>query len=101
MVSRRGPAKVETYATTKKLGHEPLEYCHGVVGQPLLYKDVTFPTEPHTEISEKGEIAYSEVNRENVHKLEAYVEEMCSADQISGSVNNLEIQDDVVKLWDI
>ncbi|KAH9961914.1 hypothetical protein BC827DRAFT_1200267, partial [Russula dissimulans] len=54
MVNRRGPAKVDTYATAKKLDHEPLEYCHGVVGQPPLYKDVTFPTAPHTEISEKG-----------------------------------------------
>ncbi len=44
---------------------------------------------------------YSEVNRENVRKLEAYVEEMTSADQISGSVNIQKIQDDVVKLWSV
>ncbi|KAH9953143.1 hypothetical protein BC827DRAFT_1380038 [Russula dissimulans] len=62
---------------------------------------VTFPTAPHTEISEKVEIVYSEVNRENVHKLKAYIEEMCSDDQISGSVNILRVQDDVVKLWDV
>ncbi len=62
---------------------------------------VTFPTAPHTEITEKGEIVYSEVNRENVRKLEAYVEEMASADQISGSVNIQKIQDDVVKLWNV
>ena len=43
----------------------------------------------------------SEVNRENVRKLEAYVEEMASADQISGSVNIQKIQDDVVKLWNV
>ncbi|KAH9954799.1 hypothetical protein BC827DRAFT_1379315 [Russula dissimulans] len=84
MVNRRVPVKVET-----------------VVSQLPLYKDVAFPTAPHTEISEKVEIVYSEVNRENVHKLKAYVEEMCSADQISGSVNILRIQDDVVKLWDV
>lgn len=62
---------------------------------------VTFPTAPKTEITEKGEIVYSEVNRENVRKLEAYVEEMASADQISGSVNIQKIQDDVVKLWNV
>ncbi|KAH9967811.1 hypothetical protein BC827DRAFT_1381136 [Russula dissimulans] len=101
MVNRRGPVKVETCATAKKLGHELLEYCHSVVSQLPLYKDVTFPTAPHTSISEKVEIVYSEVNQENVHKLKAYVEEMCSADQISGSVNILRIQDDVVKLWDV
>jgi len=62
---------------------------------------VTFPTAPHIEITEKGQTIYSEVNRENVRKLEAYVEEMASADQISGSVNIQKIQDDVVKLWNV
>jgi hypothetical protein len=46
---------------------------------------VTFPTAPHTEIIEKGEIVYSEVNRKDVRKLEAYVEQMVSADHISDS----------------
>jgi fatty acid synthase subunit alpha len=64
----------------------------------LIYSLVTFPTAPHTEINEKGEIVYSEVNRENVRKLEAYVEEMASTDHISGSANIQKIQDDVVKL---
>ncbi|KAH9957127.1 hypothetical protein BC827DRAFT_1157441 [Russula dissimulans] len=101
MDNRRGPAKGETYAAAKKSGHELLEYYRGVVGRPPLYKDVTSPTAPHTEISEKGEIVCSEVNREKLHKLEAYVEEMCSADQISGSVKILKIQDDVVKPWNV
>jgi fatty acid synthase subunit alpha len=35
-----------------------------------------------------------------VRKLEVYVEEMASADQISGSVNIQKIQDDAFKLWD-
>ena len=36
-----------------------------------------------------------------MRKLEAYVEEMASPDQISGSVNIQKIQDDVVKLWNV
>ena len=36
-----------------------------------------------------------------MRKLEAYIEEMASTDQISGSVNIQKIQDDVVKLWNI
>jgi hypothetical protein len=36
-----------------------------------------------------------------VRKLEAYVEEMASADQIFGSANIQKIQHDVVKLWNI
>jgi fatty acid synthase subunit alpha len=39
MVNRCDPSKGETYATARKLGHELLENCRGVVGQPPLYKD--------------------------------------------------------------
>ncbi|KAH9966475.1 hypothetical protein BC827DRAFT_1176161 [Russula dissimulans] len=39
MVDRCGLAKGEAYATAEKLGHELLGSCHGVVGQPPLYKD--------------------------------------------------------------
>ena len=50
---------------------------------------------------EKGEIKYSEVVRENVRKLEAYVEEMASGDTVSGAVNIQKVQDDVLKLWSV
>ena len=43
----------------------------------------------------------SGVNQENVHKLEAYVEELALANQMSGSVNIQKILDDVVKLWNV
>lgn len=39
MVNRCDPSKGETYATARKLGHELLENCRAVVGQPPLYKD--------------------------------------------------------------
>jgi len=44
---------------------------------------------------------YTEVVRENVRKLEAYVEEMTSGDTISGSINIQKVQDDVLKLWTV
>jgi fatty acid synthase subunit alpha, fungi type len=62
---------------------------------------VTFPTAPKTEVTAKGDVVYSEVVRENVRKLEAYVEEMASGDTISGSVNIQKVQDDVLKLWSV
>jgi len=71
---------------------------HDCATSGTTFKD---PTAPHTEINEKGEIVYSEVNRENVRKLEVYVEEMASADHISSSANIQKIQDDVVKLWNV
>lgn len=62
---------------------------------------VTFPTAPHTEVTAKGDIVYTEVVRENVRKLEAYVEEMASGDTISPPSNIQKIQDDVLKLWNV
>lgn len=62
---------------------------------------VTFPTAPHTEVNAKGDIVYSEIVRENVRKLEAYVEEMASGDTITTPTNMQKIQDDVLKLWNV
>ena len=53
------------------------------------------------EVTPKGDIVYSEVVRENVHKLEAYVEEMASGNTISDDTNIQKVQDDVLKLWTV
>ncbi|TFK79328.1 hypothetical protein K466DRAFT_606230, partial [Polyporus arcularius HHB13444] len=60
-----------------------------------------FPTAPHTEVTEKGDIVYKEVMRENVCKLKAYVEEMASGDTIAVPMNVQKIQEDVLKLWNV
>lgn len=61
---------------------------------------MTFPTAPKTEVSDKGDIVYSEVNREGVRKLEAYVQEMASGDTIP-NVNLQKVHEDVLKLWNV
>ncbi|OBZ72636.1 Fatty acid synthase subunit alpha [Grifola frondosa] len=71
------------------------------LGSTAPYKDVTFPTAPHTEVTAKGDIVYTEIVRENVRKLEAYVEEMASGDTITAPTNIQKIQDDVLKLWNV
>ncbi|KAJ7082201.1 hypothetical protein B0H15DRAFT_993961 [Mycena belliarum] len=81
------PNKGETYELAKQFGQQWIDNTREAIGQTPLYKDVTFPTAPHTEVTSKGEIVYSEVVRENVRKLEAYVEEMASGDTVSGAVD--------------
>lgn len=51
-------------------------------------------------MTEKGDIVYSEVVREGVRKLEAYVQEMSSGDSIA-TVNIQKVQEDVLKLWNV
>ncbi|KAG5646963.1 hypothetical protein DXG03_001686 [Asterophora parasitica] len=93
------PSKGDTYKLAKEFGQRLIDNTREVLGKPPVYKDVTFPTAPHTEVTAKGDIVYSEVVRENVRKLEAYVEEMASGDTVSGAVNIQKVQDDVLKLW--
>ncbi|KAJ3916064.1 fatty acid synthase [Lentinula edodes] len=95
------PSKGDTYKLAKEFGQQLIDNTHQFIGQPPVYKDVTFPTAPHTEVSSKGDIVYTEVMRENVRKLEAYVEEMARSDTVSGPVNIQKVQDDVLKLWTI
>ncbi|KAJ3768528.1 hypothetical protein FB446DRAFT_792198 [Lentinula raphanica] len=71
------PSKGNTYKLAKEFGQQLIDH---VTGQPPVYKDVTFPTAPHTE---------------------AYVEEMARRDTVSGPVNIQKVQDDVMKLWTI
>ncbi|KAK0450204.1 fatty acid synthase [Armillaria borealis] len=100
-INRCDPSKGETYKLAKEFGQQLIENVREFLSQPPVYKDVTFPTAPHTEVNSKGDIVYSEVVRENVRKLEAYVEEMASGDTVSGAVNIQKVQDDVLKLWTI
>ncbi|CAE6428053.1 unnamed protein product [Rhizoctonia solani] len=80
------PEKGETYALAKQFGQQLIDNCREAIGQALLYHDATFPTAPKTEVNEKGDIIYSEVVREGVPKLEVYVEEIVSSDNIPGNV---------------
>ncbi|KAH9945014.1 fatty acid synthase [Epithele typhae] len=91
----------ETYQLAKQFGQQLIDNCKEVVGSPPLYRDVTFPTAPHTEVTAQGDIVYKEVVRENVRKLEAYVEEMASGDTIVQPTNIQKIQEDVLKLWNV
>ncbi|KAF5382044.1 hypothetical protein D9615_004428 [Tricholomella constricta] len=100
-INQCDPSKGVTYKLAKEFGQRLIDNTREVIGKPPVYKDVTFPTAPHTEVTAKGDIVYSEVVRENVRKLEAYVEEMASGDTVSGAVNIQKVQDDVLKLWTV
>ncbi|KAH8117927.1 fatty acid synthase [Phellopilus nigrolimitatus] len=100
-IDKVDPERGPTYKLAKQFGQQLIDNCSLAVNQGPLYKDVTFPTAPHTEVTARGDIIYTEVVRENVRKLEAYVEEMASGDSVPGSFNMQKIQDDVLKLWNV
>ncbi|WVQ99902.1 hypothetical protein IAU59_007045 [Kwoniella sp. CBS 9459] len=86
-------SKGPTYEKVKKFGQILLENCQEVVDKPPVYKDVALPTAPHTEVSAKGDIVYSEISRRDVRKLESYVKEP--------AVNLDKVQSDIDKLWEL
>ncbi|KAF9508762.1 hypothetical protein BS47DRAFT_1365687 [Hydnum rufescens UP504] len=95
------PGHGETYQLGKEFGQQLINNCREAVGHPPLYKDVTFPTAPRTEVTPAGNIVYMEVVRENVRKLEAYVKEMAMGGATPGVVNIQKVQDDILKLWNV
>ncbi|KAG9047855.1 3-oxoacyl-[acyl-carrier-protein] synthase [Tulasnella sp. UAMH 9824] len=94
------PERGETYKLAKEFGLQLLENCKEALGKPPVYKDVTFPTAPFTEVTAKGDIVSTEVVRKDVRKLEAYVEEMAKGDAVP-TVNIQKVQDDVLRLWNV
>ncbi|WWC63190.1 uncharacterized protein I303_105790 [Kwoniella dejecticola CBS 10117] len=93
--------KGANYEKVKKFGQILLENCQEVVDKPPVYRDVALPTAPHTEVSAKGDIVYSEISRQNVRKLESYVKEMASGGEVEPAVNLDKVQNDIDKLWEL
>jgi len=62
---------------------------------------VTFPTAPNVEISKNGDIIVTEVVREGVRKLEAYVEEMSSTNAVNAPMTIDKVHASVLKLWNV
>ena len=67
----------------------------------LNHHTVTFPTAPSVEINDKGDIITTEIFREGVRKLEAYVEEISSSGAVSAPINVDKVQAGVLKLWNV
>lgn len=63
--------------------------------KPPVYRDVAHPTAPHTEVTAKGDIIYTEIIRQNVRKLESYVKEMASGGEVEPFVNLDKVQSDI------
>ncbi|KZW02887.1 fatty acid synthase [Exidia glandulosa HHB12029] len=99
-IDKTDASRGETYALAKQFGQQLIDNCKEAMMTAPRYKDVTFPTAPKTTVSDKGDIVYSEVNRESVRKLEAYVQEMASGDT-SANVNLQKVHEDVLKLWNV
>jgi fatty acid synthase subunit alpha len=91
----------ETYRLAKELGGMLIENCREVLDAAPVYKDVTYPTAPHTDIDIKGNIKYDEIPRPAVRKLESYVKEMASGSKITEFGSKRQVQGDLQRIYRI
>lgn len=82
----------ETFQLAKDLATQLLENCKEALNSAPLYKDVMLPTAPHTEVSNHGDLEYSEVPRPECRKLEQYVIEMAKGhDSLTRDTTNSDL----------
>lgn len=70
--------KGETYELAKKMGQQLIDNCTEMLAkqQSPVYKDVSYPTGPKTDVDVKGNVNYEEVPRDACRKFEEYVHVM-------------------------
>ncbi|RUP46910.1 fatty acid synthase [Jimgerdemannia flammicorona] len=93
--------KGETYRLAKELGRSLIENCAEVLMAAPVYKDVTIPTGPKTEITPKGDIKYAEVPRPTCRKLAHYVKDMAAGGKVSEFSNRQKVQQNLAKIYKI
>lgn len=89
----------ETYKLAKELATQLLENCRDALTVDPAYKDVNFPTGPHTTIDARGNLSYEEVPRQSCRKLEHYVQQMAEGGKISEYGNRSKVQGDLGRLY--
>jgi fatty acid synthase subunit alpha, fungi type len=89
----------ETYKLAKELASQLLDNCRDALTVDPAYKDVNFPTGPHTTIDARGNLSYEEVPRQSCRKLEHYVQQMAEGGKISEYGNRSKVQGDLGRLY--
>ncbi|KAI9292989.1 fatty acid synthase [Neoconidiobolus thromboides FSU 785] len=89
------------YKTTKEFGKLLIENVQASLEHPPVYKDVTFPMAPSTQISEKGDIVYKEIHRPGVRKLAHYVKEMAKGSSLTEFSGRQQIQQNLGRMLKI
>lgn len=89
----------ETYKLAKELATQLLQNCREALTADPAYKDVNFPTGPHTTIDARGNLSYEEVPRQSCRKLEHYVQQMAEGGKISEYGNRSKVQGDLGRLY--
>ncbi|KAG0669283.1 3-oxoacyl-[acyl-carrier-protein] synthase [Maudiozyma exigua] len=97
-VSNTDPTKGENYQMVKTLGEQLIDNCKMVLDMDPVYRDISKPTGPTTEIDKNGNIKYNESPRESIRKLSQYVQEMALGGPLTKE-NQPTIEDDLARVY--
>ncbi|CCH46337.1 fatty-acid synthase complex protein, putative [Wickerhamomyces ciferrii] len=97
-INQADASKGENYILAKELGNQLIENCKQVLDLDPVYKDISYPLGPKTNVDHKGNIKYSEEPRENVRKFQQYVHEMSQGSEVTRQPQQT-IEQDLTKVY--
>ncbi|KAJ2724547.1 fatty acid synthase alpha subunit Lsd1 [Coemansia sp. Benny D115] len=100
-IAKTDVTKGETYKLARDYAQTLYENCEVVLDHPPVYKDVDFPTAPHTEVTASGDIKYSEVQRPEERKLLDYVRKMQAGGELTKFSNRQRVEQNLAKIYRI
>ncbi|KAJ2598230.1 fatty acid synthase alpha subunit Lsd1 [Coemansia sp. RSA 1721] len=100
-IAKTDVTKGETYKLAREYAEMLYENCEVALVHPPVYKDVDFPTAPHTEITANGDIKYSEVQRPAERKLLDYVRNMQAGGELTQFSNRQRVEQNLAKIYRI
>ncbi|KAJ2888054.1 fatty acid synthase alpha subunit Lsd1, partial [Coemansia aciculifera] len=91
----------ETYKLARSYAQMLYENCEVALSHPPVYKDVDFPTAPHTEVTASGDIKYAEVQRPEERKLLDYVRMMQAGGELTQFSGRQRVEQSLAKIYRI
>ncbi|KAJ2165701.1 fatty acid synthase alpha subunit Lsd1, partial [Coemansia sp. RSA 551] len=92
-------SKGETYKLARDYAQMLYENCELALDHSPVYKDVDFPTGPHTEVTPKGDIDYAEVHRSDERKLLDYVRKMQAGGELTQFSGRQRVEQNLAKIY--
>ncbi|KAJ2450977.1 fatty acid synthase alpha subunit Lsd1, partial [Coemansia sp. RSA 2336] len=100
-IANTDESRGETYKLAREYAQMLYENCELALNHSPVYKDVDFPTGPHTEVTATGDIKYSEVHRADERKLLDYVRKMQAGGELTRFSGRQRVEQNLAKIYRI
>ncbi|OMJ21424.1 Fatty acid synthase subunit alpha [Smittium culicis] len=98
-ITKTDGSKGPNYELAKDLGKMLIDNCSQALDASPVYKDINYPTGPHTTISKRGDIEYNEIPRAGERKLKDYVTSMSNGSPLTQFNSKQLVEHDLAKIY--